>query len=69
MWDLRSDFLSFNANFGGTNFFGGTILSMSRKNGIWYLRMGSLGMGLVVRVTDLVRMMSLPDAASVWLLR
>ncbi|GFY90984.1 hypothetical protein Acr_07g0011800 [Actinidia rufa] len=40
------------------NFFGWSIPSMSRKNGVWYLRTGSLGSGLVVQATDLVGMMT-----------
>ncbi|GFS35177.1 hypothetical protein Acr_00g0038240 [Actinidia rufa] len=64
--DLGSDFPSYSVNLSDVNFYGGSIPSMSRENGIWYLR--TLGLGLVVRVANPVEMMSFPDATVVQLL-
>ena len=50
MWDLGSDFPSYNLNLDRVDLSGGSISSMSLKNGVWYLEIGSLGTGLVVRI-------------------
>ncbi|GFZ19831.1 Tim10/DDP family zinc finger protein [Actinidia rufa] len=55
-------------NLSGVNFSGGSILPMSWENGVWYLRIGSIGSGLVVRATDPIRMMTSSDVAAIRLL-
>ena len=55
MCDLGSDFPLYRVNFGGLNFFGGSIPSISGTNGVWYLWITcSLGADLVILVTDLL---------------
>ena len=68
MWDLKSNFPSYSVNLSGVNFYDESIPSMSLENGVWYLRTGSLGSGLVVRPIDPDEMMTLSDVAAIRLL-
>ena len=68
MWDLGSDFLSYNVNLTVVNFYGRSIPSMSWENIVWYFGIGSLGTSLIVVDADPSGMMSLPDLITVWLL-
>ena len=68
MWNLGYDFPLYSVKFGGVNFLGGSIPSMSQENSVWYLGTGSLGTDLVVRATDLVGTMVLSGVIVVRLL-
>ena len=54
MWDLESDFPLNRVNFGGLNFYGGSIPAISSECVVWYLWICSLGMDLAVQALDLM---------------